>query len=238
MRGQKPDIKMSGFILIIAAGMIRTSHSRLAGFFLGLMALALITTNAIAQAPDPRAQISVPGNEQTVRGTVNIQGTAAMDNFSRYELSYAAEPDATNWISLGGAVQPVTAGSLGVWNTRPLTDGKYALRLQVFDTANALTAEAIVRNITLANASAVVAPEAGAAVTTTVGGPEVINEVQSARNTLEVIGSTFGEIPDAFMRGARYALIALAALGAYVLLKKVLAFIIHRLTKRPVDYGK
>ena len=218
--------------------MIRTPHSRLAGFFFGLMALALTNANTFAQAPDPRAQISVPGNEQTVRGTVNIQGTAAMDNFSRYELSFAAEPDAANWTPLGGAVQPVTAGSLGVWNTRPLADGKYALRLQVFDTANTMTAQAIVRNITLSNAAAVVAPEAGAAVTTTAGGPPVVNEVQSARNTLDEIGSTAGEIPSAFERGARYALIAFAALGAYVLLKKMLAFVIHRLTKRPVDYGK
>jgi hypothetical protein len=218
--------------------MIRTSHSRVAGLVAAWLALIFITTNTLAQAPDPRAQISVPGNEQTVRGTVNIQGTAAMDNFSRYELSYAAEPDATNWVSLGGAVQPVTAGALGVWNTRPLADGQYALRLQVFDTANTLTAEAIVRNITLANAIAAPVPEAGAAVTTTVGGPEVVSEVQSARNTIEVIGSTIGEIPDAFERGARYTLIAFAALGAYVLLKKVLAFIIHRATKRPIDYGR
>lgn len=218
--------------------MIRTSHSRMAGITAALLALIFITANAFAQAPDPRAQIAVPGAEQTVRGTVNIQGTAAMDNFSRYELAYATEPDAANWVSLGGAVQPVTAGSLGVWNTRPLADGKYALRLQVFDTANAMTAEAIVRNITLANAVAATAPEAGAAVTTTVSGPAVVSEVQSARNTIEVIGSTLGEIPDAFSRGVRYALIAFAALGAYVLLKRGLTFIIHRMTRRPIDYGK
>lgn len=218
--------------------MIRTSHSRIAGCVAALIALICIAPHAIAQAPDPRAQISVPGTEQTVRGAVSIQGTAAMDNFSRYELSYAAEPDATNWISLGGAVQPVTAGALGVWNTRPLADGQYALRLQVFDTANTMTAEAIVRNITLANAVAAPAPEAGAAVTTTGGGPAVVSEVQSARNTLEVIGSTIGEIPDAFERGARFALIAFAALGAYVLVKKLLTFVLHRLTQKPVDYGK
>lgn len=151
------------------AGMISTPPLRIAGFVAALMALLIIANSVIAQAPDPRAQISVPGNEQTVRGTVNIQGTAAMDNFSRYELSYATEPDATNWVSLGGAVQPVTAGALGIWNTRPLADGKYALRLQVFDTANAMAAQAIVRNITLANAVAAPVPEAGAVVTTTAG---------------------------------------------------------------------
>ena len=217
--------------------MTRTTHKPIAGIVAALMALIFITANVAAQSPDPRAQISVPGKDQTVRGTVNIQGTAAMDNFSRYELSYAAVPDAANWVSLGGAVQPVIAGLLGVWNTRPLPDGKYALRLQVFDNAGNV-AENTIREITLANAAAVPVPEAGAAITTTVGGPEVVTEVQSARNTLEVIASTLGEIPDAFAKGARYAVIGFIALGAYVLLKKILFFVLHRVTKRPVDYGR
>jgi hypothetical protein len=217
--------------------MNRIIHKPIAGVMAALMALFFITAGAIAQSPDPRAQISVPGNDQTVRGAVNIQGTAAMDNFSRYELSYAAEPDAANWVSLGGAVQPVTAGLLGVWNTRPLPDGKYALRLQVFDNAGNV-AENTIRDIVLANTAAAPLPEAGAAITTTAGGPTVVTEVQSARNTLEVIGSTLGDIPDAFAKGARYAVIGFIALGAYVLLKKILFYIVHRATKRPVDYGK
>lgn len=217
--------------------MIRTLHKPIAGIAAVLMTLTFIAAPALAQGPDPRAQIAVPGTEQTVRGSVNIQGTAAMDNFSRYELSYANEPDAANWVSLGGAVQPVTAGLLGVWNTRPLPDGQYALRLQVFDNAGGV-AETTVRNIVLANAAAVTAPEAGAVITTTEGGPAVITEVQSARNTLEVITSTISEIPDAFVRGARYAAIGFLALGAYVLIKKLLVMVIHRATKRPVDYGR
>lgn len=218
--------------------MIRTTHPLIAGIMAALMALLIINSSAFAQAPDPRAQLTVPGTGQTVRGSVNIQGTASMDNFSRYELSYAAEPDAANWVSLGGAVQPVTAGLLGVWNTRPLPDGQYALRLQVFDTAGTV-AETTVRNIVLANAAAAPAPEAGAAVTTTAGsGAGVVTEMQTARNTLEVITDAISEIPDAFTRGARIAALGFVALGAYVLLKKVLTYAIHRLTKRPVDYGR
>jgi hypothetical protein len=224
--------------------MIRTTHKPVAGVLAALMALiftitpATPATPALAQAPDPRAQIAVPGTDQTVRGTVNIQGTASMDNFSRYELSYAAEPDAVNWVSLGGAVQPVTAGTLGVWNTRPLPDGNYALRLQVFDAAGGL-AETTVRNIVLANAVAAPAPETGAAVTTTAGtSAGVVTEMQTARNTLEVITDTIGELPGAFVQGARIAVLGFLALGAYVLLKKVLAFALHRLTRRPIDYGR
>jgi hypothetical protein len=108
----------------------------------------------------------------------------------------------------------------------------------VFDTAGGI-AETTVRNIVLANAAAVPVPEAGAVVTTTAGtSAGVVTEMQSARNTLEVITDTMGELPDAFVRGGRIALIGLLALGAYVLAKKVLTFAIHRLTKRPIDYGR
>ncbi len=190
-----------------------------------------------AQATDPRAQITLPGNDQTVRGTVSIQGTAMSPTFSRYELAYATEPEAVNWISLGGSVQPVQNGQLGVWNTRPLTDGKYALRLQVVGTDGTVI-ESFVREINLVNAGAAPAPDASGVVTTPVDGPAVVNEVQSARDTLQVIGDTIGQMPDAFVRGGRYALIALATLGVYTLLKKIGAFAIQRFLRRRVDYGK
>jgi methionine-rich copper-binding protein CopC len=189
-----------------------------------------------AQAADPRAQITLPASDQTVRGTVTVQGTATSPFFSRYELAYAAEPDATNWISLGGNVQLVDNGTLGVWNTRPLADGQYALRLQVFNSDGSVT-EAIARNITLANTAAV-APGPATIFTNTVQGPAVVEEVEAARNTLQVVAATLSELPDAFVRGARLALLAFVALGAYVVVKKLVLFGLRRAARRPVDYGK
>jgi energy-converting hydrogenase Eha subunit E len=207
---------------------------------LATVALALTSVTIVrAQATDPRAQITLPATDQTVRGTVTVQGTATSPFFSRYELAYAAEPDATNWISLGGNVQLVDNGTLGVWNTRPLADGQYALRLQVFNSDGSVT-EAIARNITLANAAAV-APGPATIITgtiDTVQGPAVVEEVESARNTLQVVAATLSELPDAFLRGARLALLAFVALGAYVLVKKLVLFGLRRAARRPVDYGK
>jgi hypothetical protein len=191
----------------------------------------------VAQVTDPRAQITLPASGQTVRGTVTVQGTATSPFFSRYELAYAAEPDATNWISLGGNVQLVDNGTLGVWSTRPLADGQYALRLQVFNSDGSVT-EAIARNITLANAAAAPGPATVITDTGAVQGPAVVQEVETARNTLQVVAATLSELPDAFLRGARLALLAFVALGAYVVIKKLVLFGVRRAAKRPVDYGK
>jgi hypothetical protein len=207
-----------------------------------------ITASVHAQSADPRAQITLPATDQTVRGTVTVQGTAISPFFSRYELAYALEPEVTNWVSLGGAVQQVDNGTLGIWNTRPLADGLYALRLQVFNSDGSVT-ETVARNIALANAGAaapVPAAAAGPAAVITdaaqspesAQGPAVVAEVQTARDTLQVIAATLAEAPDAFLHGARIALLAFVALGAYVLIKKLVLYGLRRAAKRPVDYGK
>ena len=190
-----------------------------------------------AQNIDPNARITLPARGQTVRGTITIQGTAKSTVFSRFEVAYALEPDLANWIAFGGAIQPIDNGQLGVWNTRPLTDGNYALRLQVFGTDGTVV-ETITRDITLANAATSPAASATGNVSDTVQSPVAVNEVQSARDTLQVIADTAGELPGAFVRGGRYALIALGALGAYVLLKQLIAFAIRRFFRLRVDYGK
>jgi hypothetical protein len=216
-------------------GLLCVTHSVLA------ITLAITSTNgpALAQFPDPTARIVLPIKDQTVRGGVTVHGTATSPAFIRYELAYAQEPDLANWVVIGGAVQPVDSGTLGVWNTRPLADGAYALRLQIFGTDGSVN-ETVVRNITLVNAAAVMpgneSTSASGVVTSTAGAAPT--EIDTARDLLQVLTSTLGELPNAFVRGARLALYAFAALGAYLALKRVLGFAIKRLTRRPIDYGK
>ncbi len=195
---------------------------------------------AAAQSGESLARIVTPVRDQTLRGNVTIQGSATSPIFSRYELAYAQEPDLVNWIVIGGAVQPVQSGMLGVWNTRPLPDGKYALRLQVFGSDGSLN-ETIVRNLTLANAAAAPTPAISAVITDATQatpGAGVVAEVQTARNLLQVAVATIAQLPDAFLRGARLAILGFVALGAYVALKKLVLFAVRRMTRRPVDYGK
>jgi hypothetical protein len=185
----------------------------------------------------------LPAADQPVRGTVAVVGTATSPAFLRYEIAYAQEPEAATWVSLGGSIQPVDNGQLGIWDTRPLPDGAYALRVQVFSGDGSL-AEAIVRNIAVTNlaSGATSGAASGAAsdatfATDTSSGTGVVAEVQTARDTLTVVAATLSQIPDALLRGARLALLAFAALGAYVLLKRLVLYLAHRVTRRPTDYG-
>lgn len=210
-------------------------------FILGLIA-ALVSLSGAAGAAaqsNPSARITVPSRDQTVRGGVAIQGTAWTDLFTRYEVAYAAEPDLADWTVIGGAIQPVDNNLLAVWNTRPLPDGAYALRVQVFNSDGTMV-EGYVRNITVANAVSAPggAPAGGAPQAEPA--PGAVDTSQAA--SLDEVGGAqefnLAAIPDAFLRGARIALLAFAALGAYLVVKRLLSWIFRRWFARPVDYGK
>ena len=210
---------------------------RLAIVFLADLVLLLAASPSamLAQPAAPVARIVTPVREQTLRGSVTIQGSASAPSFARYELAYSAEPELSNWIVIGGGIQPVEAGFLGVWNTRALPDGQYALRLQVFGLDGSFR-EALVRNLKLANAQAASAPATPPTGQPPSGG--VTNEIQTARGLLSVLVATVERIPSAFLRGVRLALLALLVFGGYLLFKRVIQLVLSRYTQQPIDYGR
>ena len=203
-------------------------------FLAALAACTWLAASAAAQS-NPSARITTPISDQTVRGSVAIQGTAKSDAFTRYEIAYAAEPDLASWTVIGGAVQPVEDNLLAVWNTRPLPDGAYALRVQVFNSDGSVL-EGFVRNVKVANAVATPLP---AVVTETGAGNETASQVSGADTAAAASAQEFdlASIPAAFVRGGRIALLAFAGLGAYVLFK-IAGWAFRRWFAKPVDYGK
>ncbi len=97
------------------------------------IAWGIIGTGVHAQGA--QALITIPKNGDVVRGEVRISGVAVHPQFQRYELYYAPWPPPSGdqgWIFIGEAhynQQP--NGLLGLWDTRPLPDGPYALKLRV-----------------------------------------------------------------------------------------------------------
>ncbi len=82
--------------------------------------------------PQPEAHISAPALFDYVRGQVAIMGTASGPDFAWYVLQSGSGLNPTRWEAIGTrASQPVENGRLGLWDTRQLEDGLYALRLQV-----------------------------------------------------------------------------------------------------------
>jgi len=215
----------------------RQRSSLIYALFLLLLALPLMGPQVgHAQSQGPLARIAAPSKEQTVRGSVTILGTAQSDALVRYELAFAQEPDLTNWVVFGGGTQIVNSATLGIWNTRPVQDGKYALRLQVFS-SNGAVLETIVRNLELTNGTAnnSAATPANGQVSALPSDAEASSSTSSASRTIS--NFSFSDIPTAFMRGVRLAMYAFAGLGIYTLIKAGLRMLRKRVSHTPIDYG-
>jgi len=86
----------------------------------------------LADCPDPNARITVPRMGVTVRGRLQVLGTANIPNFHFYKVQYRAD-DRTDWGELYKNDQPVVDGQLMEWHTNTVPPGVYWLRLIVED---------------------------------------------------------------------------------------------------------
>jgi hypothetical protein len=86
----------------------------------------------VIQSPrfDENVNISAPDLFSEVSGSVEIQGTAAGDDFVSYRVLVGQGLNPQEWIQVAEGIQPVTHGSLAQWDTNGLS-GLYAVQLQV-----------------------------------------------------------------------------------------------------------
>ncbi len=185
----------------------------------------------------PIARVTSPIKGQDARGTVVIEGAAVAPGFTRYEIAFASEPDVASWTIIGGNNRQVPIGSLLAWNTRPISDGGYALRLQVF-TNEGVVNEVIVRDIKLVNQAAGAARGADTTAADSPAGAARNVEVDGTRNLLRQITAAAERVPLAFSRGVRLVAYALGGLIAYTLLKMLAAWLWARYGRGKIDYGK
>jgi membrane peptidoglycan carboxypeptidase len=79
----------------------------------------------------PDAHITSPSIFAYVRGSVDLRGTAAGDNFTNYRIQVGQGINPTQWLDVGSAASaPVEENVLGKWDTTGL-NGLYAVRLLV-----------------------------------------------------------------------------------------------------------
>jgi hypothetical protein len=87
--------------------------------------------------------ITSPASGDTMAGIVIVEGTATDANFLRYELAFMQMfNQGAGWIVFAEGDQPVTGGTLAVWDTTVgvninapvFPDGQYQLRLRVVRT--------------------------------------------------------------------------------------------------------
>jgi ligand-binding sensor domain-containing protein len=104
-------------------------------------------TPAVAQfeidASPPVPEVTLPASGQAVRDSIAVVGTAADSRFKGYRVAVRSSSGAL-LDTLAESGSPVTDGVLCGWNTLPLQDGDYEVRLSVTDTLG-LTGTALVR---------------------------------------------------------------------------------------------
>ena len=76
--------------------------------------------------------ITSPAADEALRGEVSITGNTDIPNFIFAQLDFAYAPNLTDtWFNIQTFSQPVANSTLAVWDTTPITDGDYLLRLRV-----------------------------------------------------------------------------------------------------------
>ena len=102
--------------------------------------------NVTVDNTNPTATITNPiPSELIPETTYNITGTADDANFSEYTLEYeaSAAPGVWNDIGANPRTTAVVAGTLGTWDTTPLNDDTYTIRLITTDDATNSTAATV-----------------------------------------------------------------------------------------------
>jgi len=95
----------------------------------------------------PTAIITQPEDGAYINGTINIIGTANDTNFKNYTLERKNTSSA--WIEIRNSTQPVSDGTLAIWNTTNLEDDDYMIRLTVAD--NTFNSNITLINVTIDN---------------------------------------------------------------------------------------
>ena len=84
--------------------------------------------------PNPLARFTAPYQAAVVSGSVQVMGTANLENLDYYKVEFAAADNPGQWGLITDLHHnPVANGLLDVWDTTVFPNGSYRLRLIVVD---------------------------------------------------------------------------------------------------------
>jgi hypothetical protein len=88
---------------------------------------------------NPDATITSPDSGESVRGEVELLGTADIPGFAFFKLEYHDLKTGSDWLAISASNEPVCDNCsegefLGIWDTSLVTPGQYAVQLVVTDT--------------------------------------------------------------------------------------------------------
>jgi len=84
--------------------------------------------------PNANARITYPFVGMSLKGVVEIHGSANISGFQFYKIEYGTGEKPDHWSSIGDIhKQPVEDGLLGTWDASSFPEGVYTLRLTVVE---------------------------------------------------------------------------------------------------------
>ena len=128
-----PSLPAADIVTTPTLDLLATSPGTLSPDAATQSVLSLVTQSAPSGmsgcVPD-EIMITAPEPGEVVRGTVELIGTANVQNFGFYK--YEIAPLGTqNWATISAEREPHENEKLGEWNTLLLTNGEYFLRLVI-----------------------------------------------------------------------------------------------------------
>lgn len=87
----------------------------------------------VPDCPSPGVRLTFPSVNAVLKGIVEIQGSASIENFGYYKFEFKSLSTADEWHHIYTSEQPVPDGVLGRWNVDPLLVGEYLFQLVVVD---------------------------------------------------------------------------------------------------------
>ena len=187
--------------------------------------------------PVPDVVIVTPLPGQALQGVVAIMGRTSLSGVRSAEIlfGYANDPSQT-WFFITESTTPVDAGLLAEWDTSTLTDGNYILRLVVNRTDGSRVVVIVpglrIRNYSLVETSTPTPLSTPIASATPLPGSDPMS-TQPALPSATTIPPTITPLPtnpaelsqqdisNNLLRGAAGTGIALAALGLYLVIRKL-----------------
>jgi hypothetical protein len=113
---------------------------------------------------DASLRIDSPSENESISGTVEIRGTAAAPGMTRYRVDFAYQQNPTStWFPIAEGTEPVQSGVLGEWDTMPVSEGMYSLRLRAY-LQDGSVRDAIVNGIRVRRSAAPAPPPSGEVV--------------------------------------------------------------------------
>lgn len=209
-----------------------------------LLLVSNVAAVPLRQEPEGTIIIIAPRQDDTIRGVVQIVGTAQHPDFNHYLIEFGFEPNLNDqWFPVQDAVtQQVQQSALALWDTTVVADGDYQLRLRVVLNDGSLR-DSVLRGLHVSNQTQAtlptIIPSATAVPTTGVptAGPSPTALIQQppTRTPRPAAASGIatatptpnpdvflerGQVARAAFRGTLLAIFAFALLGMYAIARR------------------